>query len=95
MQDSHLTLRLPDDLNRELERAAVARGVPKSMVVREAVARYLASGPMREIVRPMSAAEFARVWTAAPHLTREEADAYAEDIAAARAELPPLRDSWE
>jgi metal-responsive CopG/Arc/MetJ family transcriptional regulator len=40
--ESQLTLRLPRDLARELARAAKARGLKKSQVVREAVAEYLA-----------------------------------------------------
>jgi len=39
--ESQLTLRLPRDLARELARAAKARGLKKSQVVREAVAEYL------------------------------------------------------
>ncbi len=39
--DSQLTLRLPRELARELSRRARARGVAKSQLVREAVARYI------------------------------------------------------
>ncbi len=39
--ESQLTLRLPRELARELARAAKARGLKKSQVVREAVAEYL------------------------------------------------------
>ena len=42
MNKAHLTLRLPADLARSLARWARVRGVPKSQVAREAVARYLA-----------------------------------------------------
>ncbi len=33
-------------------------------------------------------------WKARPRLTREEADAWARDIEAGLAALPPLRDPW-
>lgn len=48
--DAQITLRLPRKLARELSRRAKARGVPKSQVVREAVARYVAEpeGPTAE-----------------------------------------------
>ena len=40
--DAQLTIRLPKDLARKLARQAKARGVKKSLLVREAVAGYLA-----------------------------------------------------
>jgi len=40
--DSQITLRLPADLGRALARKAKAQRVPKSQLVREAVAKYLA-----------------------------------------------------
>ncbi len=40
--DSQITLRLPRDLARALARRAKERRVPKSQLVREAVAQYLA-----------------------------------------------------
>ncbi len=48
--DAQLTLRLPRDLDRRLARHAKARGLKKSHLVREAVARYLAAteGPTAE-----------------------------------------------
>jgi hypothetical protein len=39
--DHQLTLRIPGDLARALARAAKARRVPRSLVVREALAEYL------------------------------------------------------
>ena len=39
--DEQLTVRIPRDLARALARRAKARGVPKSQLVREAVARYV------------------------------------------------------
>ncbi len=51
--DAQITLRLPTKLARELARRAKARGVPKSQLVREAVARYVAEpeGPTAEQIR--------------------------------------------
>lgn len=48
--DAQITLRLPRDLDRRLGRQAKARGLKKSHLVREAVARYLAEaeGPTAE-----------------------------------------------
>ncbi len=48
--DAQVTLRLPKTLDRALDRAAKARGVKKSQLVREAVAQYLAhaAGPTPE-----------------------------------------------
>jgi hypothetical protein len=45
--DAQLTLRLPRDLARALARQARARGVPRSQLVREAVAKYVTE-PERE-----------------------------------------------
>jgi hypothetical protein len=95
MKDAHLTLRLPDELARVLERAAEERGVAKSMLVREAVSQYLA-GPQPKPSKPaMTLDEFIRRWETLPRLSPEEADEYARNIEQARAELPPLRDPWE
>jgi hypothetical protein len=38
---SMLTLKLPKELERELNRAAATRGVSKSQLAREAIARYI------------------------------------------------------
>lgn len=95
MKDAHLTLRLPDALARELERAAEERGVPKSMVVREAVATYLVTPSARPLPRLMPAAEFLQLWKSRPRLTPDEAAEFAKDIAAARAEVVPPEDPWE
>ena len=95
MKDAHLTLRLPDELARALERAAEERGVAKSMLVREAVSHYLAGAPAKQAKPAMTLDEFIRKWETLPQLTPEEAEEYARNIAQARAELPPLRDPWE
>jgi hypothetical protein len=95
MKDSHLTLRLPADLARAIARWARSRGVPKSQLVREAVARYLApsSAPAERPPRATARA-FAEHWAALPRLTPEEARDLEADIAAARAALPPVRAPW-
>ncbi len=96
MKDSHLTLRLPADLARALASFARRRGVPKSQVAREAVARYLAPSnapPARPAGIP--AAVLAERWRSLPRLTPEEAGDFETDLAALRAALPPLRATWE
>jgi len=69
--------------------------VPKSQLVREAVARYLApsSAPAERPPR-VTARTFAEHWAALPRLTPEEARDLEADIAAARAALPPVRTPW-
>ena len=42
MKDDQLTLRLPRDLARLIERRARERGLPRSQVIREALEAYLA-----------------------------------------------------
>lgn len=94
MKDTHLTLRLPTELARALARWARERQVPKSQVVREAVARYL-SPPPSPRPPPVTAADFAGRWATLPRLTAEEATAFEADIAAGRVALPPVRAAWE
>ena len=53
-----LTVKLPDELERELERAAAGRGVSKSRLVREAIASHLAR-PRRKAGRFVSALDLA------------------------------------
>jgi len=43
MRDEQLTLRLPGQLLRDVDRRARALGIPKAQVVREALAAYLAA----------------------------------------------------
>lgn len=94
MKDSHLTLRLPRELARALARWARERGRPKSELVREAVATYLAPvSPGRP--RALTAAELAAGWSSLPRLAPEEAASLGEEIAAARRDLPPVRGAWE
>ncbi|HEY2806804.1 MAG TPA: CopG family transcriptional regulator [Gemmatimonadales bacterium] len=93
MKDTQLTLRLSRDLARALARWARDRGVAKSEVAREAVARYLlptpASGP------PFTAAELAARWGELPGLTAREAEDLAADIDAGRRKLPAPRAAWD
>lgn len=92
----YLTLRLPADLARALSRWAKARRVPKSAVVRDAVARYLApSTPPEGAARRVTGRELAARWARIPHLTPKEAQDLATDIAAGREALPALRTAWE
>ena len=95
MSDTHLTLRLPADLARALARWARARAVPKSQVVREAVARYLAPADASAGERPLTARDLAARWAALPRLEPDEAATLAADIAAARRDLPPPGTAWE
>jgi hypothetical protein len=90
----YLSFRLPTELARALTRWARARRVPKSEVVREAVARYLAPSPPAG-GRRVTGRELAALWTTMPHLTPEEAEEFAKDIEAARKELPPVRPAWD
>jgi predicted transcriptional regulator len=46
---STLTLRMPDDLDRALERQSVAMGVSKSDLAREALKRYLRVAEFRTV----------------------------------------------
>lgn len=95
MKNSHLTLRIPAALARLLDRLARTRGVPKSQVVREAVATYLA--PTSEWASPpvVTCAELANRWASIPRLDQAEADELADDIADARAAVPPLVGAWK
>jgi len=93
MKDDHLTLRLPRELARALARWARARGVPKSQLAREAVARYLA--PVEGApARLVTAAELGARWALLPRLTPEEATDLASDVEAARRSLPDVAAPW-
>ncbi|HYN80681.1 MAG TPA: ribbon-helix-helix protein, CopG family [Gemmatimonadaceae bacterium] len=94
MKNSHLTLRIPAALARTLDRLAHIRGVPKSQVVREAVASYLV--PTGEGASPavVTGAELAKRWASIPRLDPAEASELASDIADARAAVPPLVGAW-
>ena len=95
MKGAHLTLRLPEDLARTLELAADARGVAKSMVVREAVAEYLTGHGPRAVVPTARARDLANLWRAIPPLGSEQGNAFASDIDASRDALAPPHNPWE
>jgi hypothetical protein len=95
MKDAHLTLRLPDALARALARSARARGVPKSLVAREAVARYLVPTAVRPSERIVLASDLASRWGTLPRLTAAEADDFAAELHRARKALPPPSAAWE
>ncbi|MBI2402669.1 MAG: ribbon-helix-helix protein, CopG family [Gemmatimonadetes bacterium] len=91
----YLTLRLPTELARALTRWARTRRVPKSAIVREAVARYLAPPAPEGPSRRVTGRELAARWATMPHLTPQEAEDFATDLASSREELPPLRPAWD
>jgi hypothetical protein len=96
MKDDTLTLRLSRELAQALSRWARDRGVPRSAVVREAVAGYVAArdaGPAP--APPLTAASLAARWPGLARLTPDEARMLERDLAALRRELPRARDSWE
>ena len=97
MKADHLTLRLPRELARALSRWARERGIPKSQLVREAVARYLApaDGGAEPPAKIVTATGLAVRWPQLPRLTPDEATAFNRDIARAREALPEARDAWE
>ena len=92
MKSDHLTLRLSRELSRALARWARERGVPKSQLAREAVARYLApaDSTAASLARSVTAAEVAHRWTLLPRLTPDEASGLASELEAARRSLPDL-----
>lgn len=94
MNRTHLTLRIPDDLATALERLTESRGVPKSGLVREAVAQYLVAGKTRLEVPPLRARDFMLMWDALPHLTVAEAAGLDADLTRARSDLLPPGDPW-
>ncbi len=93
----YLTLRLPTELARALTRWARTRHVPKSVIVREAVARYLAPPAPEGPTRRVTGRELADLLGSLPHLSQEEAEAFARDLANAGSDLAHLegRDPWE
>ena len=95
MKDSHLTLRLPASLTRILERLAKSRGLPKSHLVREAVAAYVGAGDVDRAERTITGRELAKRWRSIPRLSPEEARDLATDIGTARAKLPTPESRWK
>lgn len=94
MEDSHLTLRLSADVALSLQRLAESRGLPKSRLVREAVAQYLAGGAPRTEASPLLARDFRAMWEALPHLSVDEATRLDTNLQRARTALAPPDDPW-
>ncbi|MEO8193774.1 MAG: ribbon-helix-helix protein, CopG family [Gemmatimonadales bacterium] len=96
MKGAHITLRFPSDLAKLLDRMAHAQGVPRSQVVREAVARYVSPRTAdRNAERVVTASDLAARWASLPALVADEAAAFAEDVSEARDRLPPVDGRWE
>lgn len=95
MKTDALTLRLSPDLARALRRLAKLKGVPKSQVVREAVAEYVSPSGPTPAAQEISARALALSWPKIPRLTPEEASAFEIEIGNAREGLvlPPA--AWE
>ena len=98
MRDMHLTLRLSRDLARAVSRWAKSHGVPKSQVVREAVASYVGAATSDPAPAERAGEVTARAaslrWASLPHLTREEAGGLAGGLAASRTSLPAVTPPW-
>lgn len=95
MKSAAITLRLSVELAKNLGRIAKGRGIPKSQLVREAVARYLAPSGSEARVPRINASSLAARWKDVPRLTPDEAFNFHNDIEAARAHLPPQASAWE
>lgn len=100
MKDAHLSIRIPTELDRALERRATADAAPKSQLVREAVSRYLdpppsGTSPDGSTPRRPTGRMLAERWPTLPHLERADADALASDISDAKASLPDPCPPWE
>ncbi|MBI4419323.1 MAG: ribbon-helix-helix protein, CopG family [Gemmatimonadetes bacterium] len=74
-----LTFRIPRELARALARTARARGVPRSQLVREALAEYL---PAQENPSPPGATAWERVRHFAGSLPMDRAAIEADELAA-------------
>lgn len=94
MNHTHITLRLPEKLARDIATWARARGVPKSQLVREAVASYGQTGSSPALP-VLTARDLAARWRSVPRLTTAEAADFAADIADGRSQLPPAPAPWE
>lgn len=95
MKTAAITLRVSAELAKHLGRIARTRGVPKSQVVREAVAKYL-EPPVSESRAPLlTARSLASRWKDIPRLTPDEAEEFRRDVETARSELPALTPVWE
>ncbi len=95
MKDSHLTVRLPEEMSAALARYADARGLARSQVVREAVADYLTTTPPSAVPHGVSSRELARRWASLPRLTAAEATEFANEIEFDRTSMPPVEATWD
>ncbi len=95
MKAAALTLRLSVELARSLGRIARAQGIPKSQVVREAVARYLAPSGSAVESSVLTASMLAARWKEIPRLTPEESSEFHDDITAARKKMRLPATAWE
>lgn len=95
MQTAAITLRISVELAKNLGKIARGRGVPKSQVVREAVARYLAPASPETRTPRLTASALASRWKDVPRLTPDEASEFSKDVEAARKVLPTLRPKWK
>jgi hypothetical protein len=95
MKDAHLSLRLPQSVAKGLEGQAEARGISRSMLVREVIASYLGGSEVAP-APPMTARSLARRWrsTPLPVLDEEERSAFAEDLPRARQTQTLPIDPW-
>lgn len=94
MNEKLISLRLPKALERQLARAAAARDIAKSSLVREAVAAYLGARTSAQEVPVMRASDVVKLWESLPSLTSDERAAFADDIDDARRGLREPRDPW-
>lgn len=96
MKNTHLTLRLPAELARALARLAREQEVPRSKVVREAVAAYMGAPAASSVgALVVTARDLLTRWPAVPKLDPADAEAFAADVEAARRDLPPASSPWE
>lgn len=95
MKTAAITLRISAELAKNLGRTARGRGVPKSQVVREAVARYLAPADAVTPAQRITASSLAARWKYVPRLTPDEFSEFRKDVESARTELPNLTLVWE
>jgi len=95
MKTEALTLRLSASLANSLRKIAKQKGVPKSQVVREAVAKYLSPPAGDSPVREVSARALAASWKTIPRLSPDEATDLGREIAGAREGLVLPPSPWE
>ena len=95
MKTAAITLRLSAELARSLARIARGRGIPKSQVVREAVAMYLAPSGSEAKSPRITASSLAVRWKDLPRLTAVEASDFQRDVEAARRDLPLGATLWK